>query len=158
MSSLWGLRKQPRINQDANVFRYGRLAYLELGGELRDSASLPGGQAQDLAPGLAGKRAKDAVESVDLSVTHSLTVVLPAPFHPRHRSWLPSPSRTKTLKPDTLAPRVSARYGLAFIFGLLTPRTFESHGTGHFISKGKPGREIRHPLFTATLATRFSPN
>jgi hypothetical protein len=62
------------------VFRYSRLAYLELGGELRDSASLSGGQAQDLAPGLAGKRAKDAVESVDLSVTHLLTAVLPVPF------------------------------------------------------------------------------
>jgi hypothetical protein len=101
------------------VFRYGRLAYLELGGELRDSASLPGSQAHDLAPGLAGKRAKDAVERVDLSVTHSLTAVLPAPFHAKYKSWLPSPSRTKTLKPDTLAPRVSVRDGLAFIFELL---------------------------------------
>jgi len=31
---FWGLRQQPGINQDTNVLGYGRLAHLELGGEL----------------------------------------------------------------------------------------------------------------------------
>jgi hypothetical protein len=53
VSSLWSLREQPCINQNANVFRYDWLAQLELGGELRNCELPPSGQSQDFAARVA---------------------------------------------------------------------------------------------------------